>query len=136
VSRRPSTRSALEELKLEVVRLPEDGPEVELLAKTLGAMRAGPDVIAQPTLGRERWLGRADVLRRVATPSRLGAFSYETYDTKLARETRGSAILQLRLYAELRAEAQGVLPEKMHVVPPGTGFAPHAFTTPLTSPPR
>src|SRR6266571_9578801 len=90
-------------------------------------MRAGPDVIAQPILCGGRWLGRADVLRRVATASSLGAFSYEPYDTKLARETRGSAILQLCLYAELLAEAQGVLPEKMHVVPPGTGFAPHTF---------
>src|SRR5207302_4125356 len=117
----------LKEQKLEVVRLPEDGPEAELLAKTLEAMRAGPEVIAQPTLGRGRWLGRADVLRRVATPSRLGAFSYEPYDTKLARETRGSAILQLCLYAELLEEAQGVAPENMHVVPPGTGFAPHTF---------
>ena len=79
------------------------------------------------TLGRGRWLGRADVLRRVATPSSLGAFSYEPYDTKLARETRGSAILQLCLYAQLLAEMQGVLPEKMHVVPPGTGFAPYTF---------
>src|SRR6266571_3614076 len=90
-------------------------------------MRAGPDVIAQPILCGGRWLGRADVLRRVATASSLGAFSYEPYDTKLARETRGSAILQLCLYAELLAEAPGVLPEKMHVVPPGTGFAPHTF---------
>src|SRR5216684_3347745 len=117
----------LEMQKLEVVRLPEEGPEAELLAKTLEAMRAGPDVIAQATLRLGRWLGRADVLRRVATPSRLGAFSYEPYDTKLARETRGSAIVQLCLYAELLAEAQGLLPEKMHVVPPGTGFAPHTF---------
>src|SRR2546421_1088018 len=56
----------LEEKKLEVVRLLEEGPEAELLAKTLEAMRAGPDVIAQATLGRGRWMGRADVLRRVA----------------------------------------------------------------------
>jgi len=97
----------LEEQKLEVVHLPEDGPEAELLAKTLEAMRAGPDVIAQPTLGKGRWHGRADVLRRVTTSSHLGAFSYEPYDTKLARETRGSAILQLCLYAELLVRDAG-----------------------------
>src|SRR5713226_55072 len=61
----------LEEQKLEVVRLPEDGSESDLVTKTLAAMRAGPDVIAQATLGRGRWLGRADVLRRVSTPSGL-----------------------------------------------------------------
>src|SRR6266550_2735197 len=38
----------LEEQKLEVVRLPENGrPDAELLAKTLEAMRAGPVIIAQ-----------------------------------------------------------------------------------------
>src|SRR2546428_11655588 len=56
----------LEEQKLEVVRLPEEGLEAELLAKTLEAMRAGADVIAQATLGQGRWLGRVDGLRRVA----------------------------------------------------------------------
>src|SRR5207302_4970621 len=117
----------LKEQKLEVVQLPEDGSEPDLLAKTLEAMRAGPDVIAQATLGRGRWLGRVDVLTRVSVPSRLGSYSYEPYDTKLARETRGSAILQLCLYAELLAEMQGVLSEKMHVVPPGMGFAPYTF---------
>src|SRR3954463_8745533 len=117
----------LREQKLEVVQLPDEGSEPDLLAKTLEAMRSGPDVIAQATLGRGRWLGRADVLRRVSIPSRLGPYSYEPVDTKLARETRGSAILQLCLYADLLDEAQGLRPEWMHVVPPGRGFVPHTF---------
>src|SRR3954467_3941233 len=117
----------LKEEKLEVVQLPEEGSEPDLLAKTLETMRSGPDVIAQAPLGRGRWIGRADVLRRVSTPSRLGSYSYEPVDTKLARETRGSAILQLCLYADLLDEAQGLRPEWMHVVPPGRGFVPHTF---------
>jgi predicted RecB family nuclease len=118
----------LEQQGLRVVRLPEKGCDDDLLAATLQAMRSGPDVIAQPTLGHGRWQGRADVLRRIDKPSPgLGAYSYEPYDTKLARETRGSAILQLCLYAELLEHVQGVLPERMHVVPPGTGFAPQTF---------
>src|SRR6266478_7382473 len=48
----------LGEQKVEVVRLPEEGPERGLLAKTLEAMRAGPEVIAQATLRLGRWLGR------------------------------------------------------------------------------
>src|SRR5207248_8583830 len=105
----------LKEQKLKVVELPDDGSEPDLLAKTLETMRSGPDVIAQATLGRGRWIGRADVLRRVPTPSRLGSYSYEPVDTKLARETRGSAILQLCLSANTLADAQNLRPHYMHV---------------------
>src|SRR5262249_8999776 len=69
------------------------------------------------SLASGRWFGRADLLRRVERPSRLGAWSYEPLDTKLARETRAGAILQLCLYAELLADTQGVLPERMAIVP-------------------
>ena len=85
--------------------------------RTLAAMRAGAAVIAQGTLADGRWLGRADVLRRVERPSALGAWSYEALDTKLAQETKAGAILQLCLYSDLLECAQGVRPEHMYVVP-------------------
>jgi predicted RecB family nuclease len=66
--------------------------------------------------------GRADVLRRVESASRLGGWSYEPLDTKLARETRGSAILQLCAYASALEDIQGRLPESVHVVGPGNPF--------------
>jgi uncharacterized protein len=53
-------------------------------------------VILQPALRNGRWFGRPDVLRRNAMPSVLGAWSYEVVDTKLAEETRGGTILELR----------------------------------------
>lgn len=87
------------------------------LAFTTSAMRAGADVIAQATLSGGRWLGRADVLLRVDRPSDLGAWSYEALDTKLARDTKAGAILQLCLYSDLLADIQGRLPEQMHIVP-------------------
>jgi predicted RecB family nuclease len=87
------------------------------LERTVAAMYAGADVIAQATLANGSWLGRADVLLRVARASGLGAWSYEALDTKLARETRAGAILQLCLYSELLGEIQGALPERMYVVP-------------------
>jgi predicted RecB family nuclease len=79
----------------------------------------GADVVYQATLRSDRWQGRADFLRRVETPSRLGAWSYEVLDAKLARETRAGTILQLCLYSHMVAEIQGVLPQQMHVVMPG-----------------
>ena len=57
-------------------------------------------------------------LRRVETPSVFGPWSYEVYDTKLARETRGTSILQLSLYSDLLAGVQEASPEKFHVVTP------------------
>jgi uncharacterized protein len=89
---------------------------------TLAAMLAGLDVIAQGTLQQGRWTGRPDVLRRVSVPSALGAWSYEVVDTKLAAKTRAGTILQLSLYSDLLAEAQGHLPERFHVVTPEGGL--------------
>src|SRR5881296_439514 len=57
-------------------------------AATLDAMTAGGDVIVQAPLEGNGLSGRADVLLRIAVPSRLGAYSYEPADTKLARDTR------------------------------------------------
>jgi uncharacterized protein len=89
---------------------------------TLQAMRAGLDVIAQGTLQQGHWAGRPDVIRRVAVPSALGAWSYEVLDTKLAAETRAGTILQLSLYSDLLQAAQGLLPERFHVVTPEGGL--------------
>ena len=97
------------------------------LERTLKAMFSGAEVIAQATLAGGRWVGRADVLRKVARPSPLGDWSYEALDTKLARETRAGAILQLCLYSELLREMQGVLPENMYVVPRRPDFPLETF---------
>jgi predicted RecB family nuclease len=70
-------------------------------------MRRGVPVIVQGALANGSWSGRADILHRVGTPSHLGAWSYERTDTKLSRETRAGAILQLCVYADLLAHAQG-----------------------------
>jgi len=100
-----------------ITRLDEAEDGRRDLERTVAAMYAGDEVIAQATLAGGRWLGRADVLLRVERPSGLGAWSYEALDTKLARETKAGAILQLCLYTELLGAIQGVLPEHMHVVP-------------------
>ena len=94
---------------------------------TLEAMRNGSEIIIQAALRHGRWSGRADVLRRVETPSDLGDFSYEIIDTKLARETKGGTVLQLCLYADLLANAQGRPPEKVFVVAPWSDYQPQEF---------
>jgi predicted RecB family nuclease len=92
----------------------------EAVKRALDAMQAGSDVIVQPALRTGRWFGRADVFRRVEGRSVFGSWSYEVYDTKLAKETRGGTALQLALYSELLAAAQGLAPECFHVVTPDT----------------
>jgi predicted RecB family nuclease len=79
----------------------------DAVARSIGAIRTGADIICQPALRNGRWFGRPDVLRRNDMPSLLGAWSYEVVDTKLAKETRGGTILQLGLYSELLGDVQG-----------------------------
>ncbi|HUU34514.1 MAG TPA: TM0106 family RecB-like putative nuclease, partial [Vicinamibacterales bacterium] len=93
-------------------------PDAESLAMTRGAMHDGVPVIFQALLAGDGWRGYADILRRVETPSDLGAWSYEVHDTKLARDTRGGTILQLMAYSELVAGIQGRWPEHFRVVAP------------------
>jgi predicted RecB family nuclease len=96
-------------------------------ADTLAAMHDGADVIVQARLADGALAGYADVLTRVDAPSRLGAWSYEAQDTKLARETKGGAVLQLCGYSELLAHMQGRLPTHFHVVTPDPHHPVHTF---------
>jgi len=87
---------------------------------TVAAMRAGADIVFQATFFDERfdvgWRGHADFLRKVESPSSLGDHSYEPEDTKLARQVKPSAVLQLCHYAEQVERLQGVAPDQVHVV--------------------
>ena len=83
--------------------------------ETVAAMRDGVDVIYQAVLFDERRFGYADFLRRVEQPSDLGGWSYEVWDTKLARHATASAVLQLCLYSDMVRELQGRQPEEMHL---------------------
>lgn len=112
-----------------VVEIDGVGITPALVERTFAAMQAGAEVIVQGAFLQDRWSGRADILRRVQMPSALGAWSYEVIDTKLARETRGTTLLQLCFYSELLSSAQGRTPERMHVVVPGTDFEPQSYRT-------
>ena len=117
----------LEEAGYEVVRIEGAGLEEKQAKETLAAMVSGAAIISQGVLLDGRWGGRADILRRTDTPSGLGDWSYEVIDTKLARETKGGSVLQLCLYTDLVAKAQGLVPEFMYVVAPWSDFEPQIF---------
>ena len=83
---------------------------------TRQAMQAGVEIIYQATFLYGQRAGHADFLRRVARPSRLGDWSYEVIDTKLAGQLRVDFLLQLAFYSDLLAKEQGILPQQLHVV--------------------
>ncbi|HEX8939838.1 MAG TPA: TM0106 family RecB-like putative nuclease, partial [Candidatus Limnocylindrales bacterium] len=72
---------------------------------------------------------RVDAEDRVRAASHLGPWSYEAWDTKLARHTKGSAVLQLSLYSDLLGRLQGRQPERMHVALGGSQHAIEHFRT-------
>jgi predicted RecB family nuclease len=117
----------LESQGLSVVDLKDVLNDSEAVSDTAMALRNGSDVIIQGNLAGDNWFGRPDVLRRVERSSNLGGWSYEVYDTKLARETKAGTILQLSLYSDLLEAVQGITPESMYVVPPGETYLPERY---------
>lgn len=85
-------------------------------ARTLAAMRAGHRSIYQAVFFDGTFLGFADFLRRVETPSNLGDWSYEVIDTKLALEAKPYYLVQLCNYSEHLERLQGVMPEHGYIV--------------------
>ncbi len=112
---------------LEIVDLHDQKNETKALEETCAAMQRGADVIYQGALSSPGQFGRPDILRKTTKPSKLGTWSYQAYDCKLARETKATTILQLSFYSELLAAIQGQPPELMWVVVPGAEFVgePH-----------
>lgn len=90
----------------------------DLAAATVAAMRAGAECIYQGALASHGWYGRVDVLRRTTAASKLGDYSYEPWELKLARRTRAAAVLQACLYSQLLGEIQGMAPEHFQIVSP------------------
>src|SRR3989442_30224 len=85
-------------------------------AQTIVAMSEGVDVIYQGTFFDGRWRCHPDFLLRVDRPSKLGAYSYEVADAKLARKAKAAAVLQCCVYAEQVAAVQGVEPEHITLI--------------------
>src|SRR5438552_5677320 len=85
-------------------------------AKTVAAMREGVDAIYQGTFFDGRWRCHPDFLLRIDRPSKLGAYSYEVADAKLARKAKAAAVLQCCVYAEQVYSVQCVEPEHITLI--------------------
>ena len=108
---------------LDVILIPQDLSWSRAAARTLQEMKRGAAAIYQATLieaERHGRGGRADFLIRVDKPGAFGFWSYEVVETKLARSTRATAVIQLCFYSDLLSRIQGIVPELMHVVLGGT----------------
>ena len=109
----------LSELRAKGKRIVEINQESDrAYEETIEAMKSGADYIYQARMEMDVWQGWADFLIRVEKSSKLGSWSYEVCDTKLATDTKAGTILQIALYSEFVSTIQGSLPEIMHVKQP------------------
>jgi uncharacterized protein len=92
------------------------GDQKEHFQTTLAAMRRGDPIIYQAYLQGDVFGGYPDFLFPVDTPSTVGAWSYEPWDTKLARNPKPYFLIQLCCYAEKLEAAQGVRPRSLRIV--------------------
>ena len=99
-----------------VALIPTTGDWQTRAQSTLDAMRAGADVVYQAVFVDGDWRGIADFLVRVPKPSNLGDWSYEAWDTKLARKAKPAYVFQLAFYSAQIARVSGQYPDAMHVI--------------------
>ena len=101
---------------LAVAQIDVDGSWEGAIAETVRLLQEGVDAVYQATFLDGKWGGRSDFLVRVNKPSALGSWSYEVVETKLARSTKATALVQLCFYSDLLSRIQGTEPQWMHVV--------------------
>jgi predicted RecB family nuclease len=93
-----------------------DGPLPEAVAATQAAIARGAERIYQAAFLHDGRRGHADFLIRTDRPSRLGNWSYDVADTKLARRLKVPALLQMAAYGEHLRRIQGVPPHTLTVI--------------------
>lgn len=111
-------RNWLESRKVQgrlVIEVPNNVSLEERVGLTLDAIEKGSDIIYQAALHSGKWHGYADFLRRNDTADATRPV-YEVLDTKLSHTATPSHVIQLCVYTELLAEAQGCTPASMYVV--------------------
>ncbi len=111
-------RAYLERLRLQGRSIVEvaQAPIEEMVEQTQLALSSGADVIYQASFQHDGNRGHADFLLRSDRPSRLGDYSYDVADTKLARRLKVAALLQMADYGRHLERLQGVPPQWLTVV--------------------
>ena len=104
----------LKEKGKDIFEIDRSDPQKALI-DTIHAMSAGVDIIYQARLAYDIWNGWADFLVKVEEPKGNFEWSYEVMDTKLSRQTKAGAILQICLYSEILNELQGCMPVHMYI---------------------
>ncbi|MGC3946273.1 MAG: TM0106 family RecB-like putative nuclease [Chryseolinea sp.] len=94
---------------------------------TRQALQDGADILIQATLSHGAWGGIADIIVKIPGSSSFGPWTYEVQDTKLARQTKSGAILQLCLYTDLLGQMLGSTPEYMHIIKPDVDFKAESY---------
>src|SRR4051812_32471370 len=94
----------------DVTTIPNDWDLDAAARATEEALRAGADVVYQACFVDGGWRGFADFVERQTDGN------YEVVDTKLARHSKPTYVLQLCFYSEQVGRIQGSIPERMHVV--------------------
>src|SRR5947209_3158544 len=85
-------------------------------AATVAAMHEGANIIYQGTFFDGRWRCHPDFLIRVDRSSKLGDYSYEVADAKLARKAKAAAVLQCCVYSEQLAAIQEIDPQQFKLI--------------------
>jgi uncharacterized protein len=109
-------RKLVDQDGLVIAQIDINGRWEDAVAETVWALREGVDAVYQATFLDGQWGGRSDFLVQVNKPSDLGKWSYEVVETKLARSTKATALIQLCFYSDFLARIQGVEPQWMHVM--------------------
>ena len=83
---------------------------------TVLALKEGFQVIHKAYFIEDTFRGEVDFLIRVDTKSDLGAWSYEVWDTKIARNPQTRHVLQITAYSNMLGKLQGLSPKKMYLI--------------------
>ena len=98
------------------ISISQDLDEKERNKKTLEAIKSGYDLIYHAYLIDDNFRGESDFLIKTKTPSDLGDFSYEVYDTKITRTPKPRHIYQITAYSFMVSKIQGIVPKNMYLI--------------------